>query len=481
MIGVRPIRIRGSSLGFDEISRDHLAEQLSGCSEAVCEDLIDAPTLRCAGRSSWWWRNCSVFRSREQATMSEIRVYPVSSMPQAAFVLLLLVLPSVSSTVVTQDSGLAAKPAAVTSGKAVTSEKLEQLVAPIALYPDALLTQVLMASTYPLEIVEAARWVAQQNEGNADALDKALQDEGWDPSVKSLCSLPSVLKRMSDNLDWTQDLGDAFLADQAALMDVVQSMRRKAVEAGNLKSTKEQVVRDQSDQIIVIESAKPSIVYVPSYYPTAVYGSWYYPTYYYPRIYVPAPPGVALFSFGLGVACGNAMWGGCNWGWGRTNININVNKHNTFINRTETSSRRSGLRSRAGSSGWQHDPKHRKGVRYSSPSAAKRFGGGASSRVSRDQARGFESSSRGSSSRTQKPISRQSSARKSSAGKTPARQATARKAPQRAATGGRNGSFTGSRNAAHTRAASLRGNSSRNTRSRSAAGRARSGGGRRRR
>lgn len=396
-------------------------------------------------------------------------------MLKAACFLLLMVLSSTAPCVVAQDS------AAASQSSGLSSAKLEQLVAPIALYPDPLLTQILMASTYPLEIVEAARWVAQKTKVDQDALEKALQAETWDPSVKSLCALPTVLKRMNDNLDWTQDLGDAFLADQAALMDVVQSMRRKALEAGTLKTTKEQTITDQSDQIIVIEAANPSVVYVPTYYPTAVYGSWYYPSYYYPRIYVPPPPGVALFSFGLGVACGNAMWGGCNWGWGRTNININVNKHNTFINRTEISSRRSSLRSRTGNSGWQHDPQHRKGVRYASPSTAKRFGGGSSSRVSRDQARGFQSRSRSSSSRVQKPAARQSTARQSTARQSTARQASARKSQQRSASRGRSGSFSGSRNAAHTRAASLRGSSSRSSRSRSTAGRARAGGGRRRR
>lgn len=402
--------------------------------------------------------------------MPALRVFRFSPMLKAACFLLLSVLPFLAPCVVAQDSGVVSKPSGL------ISKKLEQLVAPIALYPDALLTQVLMASTYPLEVVEAARWVAQNSKLDQAALDKALQAETWDPSVKSLCALPTVLKRMNDNLDWTQDLGDAFLADQAAVMDVVQSMRRKALEAGNLKSTEEQTITDQSDQIIVIEAANPSIVYVPTYYPTAVYGSWYYPSYYYPRIYVPPPPGVALFSFGLGVACGNAMWGRCNWGWGRTNISINVNKHNTFINRTETSSRRSSLRGRPGSSGWQHDPQHRKGVRYASPSTAKRFGGGASSRVSRDQARGFQSGSRSSSSRVPKPAARQSTARQSVAS-----QASARKSQQRSTSSSRSSSFTGSRNAAHARAASLRGSSSRSSRSRSTAGRARASSGRRRR
>jgi hypothetical protein len=119
------------------------------------------------------------------------------------------------------------------------NEQLEQIVAPIALYPDALLAQILMASTYPLEIVEAARWSAKNPKVTGDKLEAALKEQTWDPAVKSMCAFPDVLKRMNENLDWTQDLGDAFLGQKSELMDAVQNMRRKAYEAGNLKSGKE--------------------------------------------------------------------------------------------------------------------------------------------------------------------------------------------------------------------------------------------------
>ena len=138
------------------------------------------------------------------------------------------------------DAKAEAKPEAKAEPAATFSkEQLEQIVAPIALYPDALLTQVMMASTYPLEIVEAARWMQKNPKITADKLDAALQKETWDPSVKSLCGFNDVLKRMNENLDWTQDLGDAFLGQQTELMDSVQTMRRKAYDAGNQKSGKE--------------------------------------------------------------------------------------------------------------------------------------------------------------------------------------------------------------------------------------------------
>jgi len=152
----------------------------------------------------------------------------------------------------------ASKDAAVAGQSgAFSAEQLEQIVAPIALYPDALLAQILMGSTYPLEIVEAARWMAKNPKLTGDKLEAALKEHTWDPSVKSLCGFQDVLKRMSDNLDWTQDLGDAFLGQKSALMDAVQGMRRKAYEAGNLKSSKELTVTEEADQIIVIQQADP--------------------------------------------------------------------------------------------------------------------------------------------------------------------------------------------------------------------------------
>jgi Protein of unknown function (DUF3300) len=276
--------------------------------------------------------------------------------------------------------------------------RLEQLVAPIALYPDALLSQVLMASTYPLEVVEADRWLAK-NPGLKDAaLDTALKDQDWDPSIKALMLVPDVLKRMSENIDWTKDLGDAFLAQKTEVMDTVQRMRGKAYEAGNLKSTKEQVVTQQQDKIIVIEQAAPEVVYVPTYNTAVVYGpSWYYPSYYYPSMYY-YPPGAALFTFSVGVAFGAAIWGGCNWGWGGGDVNIDIDRYNEFnrntsIDRGDRNQINTGDRG-GGKGNWQHDASHRDGVNYRDSKTASQYGRGEGG-VSRDQARGRSSPSAG--------------------------------------------------------------------------------------
>ena len=157
-------------------------------------------------------------------------------------------------------------------------EELDQMLAPIALYPDSLLTQILMASTYPLEVVQAERWAKQNKDMKGDALAKALEAQPWDPSVKSLVNFPQVLTMMSEKLDWTQKVGDAFLAQQKDVMATVQKLRAKAEAAGNLKTTKEQVVKVEKE-IIIIEPASPQVIYVPTYNPTVVYGAWPYPAY----------------------------------------------------------------------------------------------------------------------------------------------------------------------------------------------------------
>jgi len=282
--------------------------------------------------------------------------------------------------------------ASTTDSDAFDTEKLEQLVAPIALYPDALLMQILMASTYPLEIVEADRWIRDKPDLTGDALDKALLEKGWDPSVKSLTTLPSVLKQMSENLDWTQDLGDAFLAQENDLLDTVQRMRGLAYDAGNLETTEQQSVTQQEDKIIVIESSSPEVIYVPTYSPTVVYGpAWGYPYWYYPRWYYPPAPGYGFVAFGVGVAVGAAIWGGCRWGWGNNNVNININRHNEFNRNTNINADRDRINSggRGGTTGWQHDSSHRKGVNYSSSNVAQKYGASSgSNRVTSNQARG---------------------------------------------------------------------------------------------
>lgn len=273
-----------------------------------------------------------------------------------------------------------------------STEQLEQIVAPIALYPDNLLTQVLMASTYPLEIVEADRWLQKNKQLSGAALDAALKDQTWDASVKGLVHVPDVLTRMSENLDWTQDLGDAFLGQKSELMDTVQRMRARAHDAGNLKTTEQQVVTQQPDKIIVVESPDPEVVYVPTYAPTVVYGGWSYPSYYYPPMYLPPPAGYGLLAFGVGVAVGGAIWGDCNWGWGNTDIDIDVDRYNEFNRNTNRNPERTQVNPNRGGNraGWQHDPSHRRGVNYQNPNVARQYGaGGNATRVSRDQARGY--------------------------------------------------------------------------------------------
>jgi hypothetical protein len=236
----------------------------------------------------------------------------------------------------------AAQPAAQqTASKPMSEAQLEQLVAPIALYPDALLAQVLMASTYPLEIVEAERW-AEQNKGlTGTQLTQALAGQNWDPSVKALVSTPSVLEMMNAKLDWVQQLGNAVVAEQAQVMQAVQTLRQKAQSAGNLKSTKQQnVVTDGAGAGIVIEPAEPQTIYVPYYDPAVVYGVWAYPA--YPPYIFPAPVGYVAgpgLWFGAGFALGVAWdhwgnWGAFNWHDGNIYVHGNANNHwNVDVNR----------------------------------------------------------------------------------------------------------------------------------------------------
>ena len=264
--------------------------------------------------------------------------------------------------------------------KSFKQEELEQLVAPIALYPDSLVAQILMASTYPLEVVQAGKWAKKNKDLKGDALTKALEKENWDPSVKSLVNFPQVLDMMNDKLDWTQKLGDAFLAQQKEVMDTVQKLRAKAEAEGNLKTTKEQkVVVEKETQTIVIESASPEVVYVPTYNPTVVYGTWPYPAYppyyYYPPGYA---AGAALFSFGVGVAVGAAWgyaWGNCNWRGGAVNVNIN---RNTNFNNNIDRSKYQNTTGKGGKGEWKHNPEHRKGVSYRDQATAQKFDRGAS-------------------------------------------------------------------------------------------------------
>lgn len=270
--------------------------------------------------------------------------------------------------------------AAAPAAKTFPQEKLDQLLAPVALYPDPLLAHVMMASTYPLEVVQAERWVKSNPSLKDKALEDALQKQPWDPAVKSLAKFPQVLTMMSEKLDWTQELGDAFLAQKEDVAKTVQNLRAKAQAQGNLKDSKEQKVVTEpagTTTIIKIEPANPQVVYVPTYNPTVVYGSWWYPSYppyyYYPPGYV---AGGALLGFTAGVIVGGALWGNYNWGGG----DIDINRHNEF-NRTNNVSNKE----------WKHDASHRGAVPYKDKAvAAQNNRAGSPGAAQRDAYRGRE-------------------------------------------------------------------------------------------
>ncbi len=263
--------------------------------------------------------------------------------------------------------------AAAPAAPAFKPEEIEALVAPIALYPDPLLSQVLMASTYPLEVVQAARWVKANPKVQGDAALKAVEGQKWDVSVKSLVAFPQVLEPMNEKIDWTQKLGDAFLADQKSVMDAVQRLRQRAQQSGNLKTSEQQkvVVEQAAPQqtVIKIEPASPEVVYVPAYNPTVVYGAWAYPAYppYYwapPPYYYPGGYLGAGLAFGVGVATVGAVFGGFNWG--RNEVDINVNKAVNID--------RNFNRTNVGSGGqWRHDASHRGGVAYRDNASRERY------------------------------------------------------------------------------------------------------------
>ena len=279
----------------------------------------------------------------------------------------------------------------------IPPEQLDSLVAPIALYPDPLLAQTLAASTYPLEIIQLQQWLEQNKNLKDKALADAVAKQQWDPSIQALAALPDVVKRLADDIQWTTDLGNAFLAQQSDVMEAVQRMRKKAQDKGNLKSTEQQKVETkiiETQPVIVIAQANPQVVYVPSYDPWLVYGSPIYP---YPPIYYPPPgyyaAGMAI-SFGVGIAMGAFWSGGWGWGcgWGGNNVYIN---HNNNFNRNANigggnrnnigggdrggnlGNRPSTLPAGGGNAGdrWQHNPAHRGGAPYRDRGTADRFGG----------------------------------------------------------------------------------------------------------
>jgi hypothetical protein len=288
----------------------------------------------------------------------------------------------------------AAKPTAEAS---FSREQLDQILASVALYPDSLLAQVLMASTYPGDVTDAAAWSKAHPDAKGEQAVREVANQPWDPSVQSLVAFPQLLAVLGQDPAWVQRMGDAFLAQPDAVMDSVQRLRRQAEAAGNLKSNEQQKVSHQTatpgtaaaaPQTIIIEPADPQVVYVPSYNPSMVYGTWAYPS--YPPYYYPPPPyyypGGALLSFGIGMAVGGALWGDLNWGHG--DIDIDVDRYNNFNSNRQIN--------RDGNSTWRHDAANRDGVPYRDRGSREQYGrqlDGASTRQDyrgRDGARGAE-------------------------------------------------------------------------------------------
>lgn len=259
---------------------------------------------------------------------------------------------------------IAQEPAGTSPASSFSRAQLSQMLAPLALYPDAVLSQILMAATYPIEVIEADRWVRQNEELRGASLDDALQDKDWDPSVKSLCHFPNVLTMMSEKIAETTNLGNAFLAQEDEVMDVVQELRRKAFEQGNLASNQEQkVVVEQ--QTIIIKPVNPEVIYVPYYNPTYVYGSWWYPD-YPPYYWGPADVVIGggiyfwptpFFGFAIG------SWSF--FDWPHHYIGIDTDRRPRFLRHHKWPEKRGR---------WQHIPEHRRGVAYRDIPTARRFG-----------------------------------------------------------------------------------------------------------
>ncbi|HEX8740324.1 MAG TPA: DUF3300 domain-containing protein [Casimicrobiaceae bacterium] len=253
--------------------------------------------------------------------------------------------------------------------QAYSQDELDQLLAPIALYPDELLTQILVASTYPLEVVEAARFVEANPQLQGGALDDAVAGHNWDPSVQSLTAFPQVLSMMNDKLEWTERLGDAFLADEQRVMGTVQALRRRAEATGNLEPTPQQSVAEE-DQVIVIAPAQPDVVYVPVYDPRVVYGPWWVPGYppwfWYPPPIYGYPVYVGGIAFGIGWRAWPNHWGWCRPDWHHHHVVLDTGRNRFWNDRPRRPPPPPGQV-------WQHSPYHRRGVPYADVSTRERY------------------------------------------------------------------------------------------------------------
>ena len=282
-------------------------------------------------------------------------------------------------------------------------EQLDQMLAPIALFPDALLSQVLMATTYPKDVAEAADWAFANRSLKGDDAVKAVQDKPWDPSVQSLVAFPQVLAMLGEKPEWVQDLGDAFLAQPEAVMDSVQFLRSKAKNAGNLSSNEQQIVTVEAappspqtivvnappppTQIITIAPANPQVIFVPIYNPVHVFGPWWHPL--FPPFFFPPPvrwgfgwnPVSTAIWWGVGIGVTYALWGGVDWR--RRNVNINVNQWNNInVNNRITSNNRNV--------NWNHNPGNRRGIPYRDAATRDRLQNRMGERGDRQDFRGRE-------------------------------------------------------------------------------------------
>ena len=424
-----------------------------------------------------------------------------------------------------------AAPQAASAAQSETTfsrEQLDQMMAPVALYPDSLLAQVMMATTYPGDVADAAKWAKAHPDAKGDDAVRQVANEPWDPSVQSLVAFPQVLDLLGKDPAWVQKMGDAFLAQPDAVMDSVQRLRRQAQAAGNLKSNEQQKVTTEAaappaagatttvvepaTQTIVIEPANPQVVYVPSYNSTTVYGSWAYPSYppyYYPPspYYYPGGAFVAGLAWGTGIAITASLWGNCNWG--HSDIDINVDRYNNInsnrqINRSENT--------------WRHNSANRDGVPYRDRASREQYGRQLDGAGQRDNFRGHDPARSADRERARQSMSQrgfetpatsnreardragqasQQMGRQQAGGRDMAstqRNAQARDGARQQYSGSRSGqsnnAFAGAGNPGHSRASANRGHGSYSASQRSAGSRgggrqmsrpARSGGGGRRR
>ena len=299
-----------------------------------------------------------------QALYGVIAIVCVASLPWSSSLVLAQEAPQAQSQEMTTEEA-----------PKIPNDQLDSLVAPIALYPDAMLAQTLAASTYPLEVMQLDQWMDKNKNLKDKALADAVAKQPWDPSVQSMAAFPDVVQRMAENIQWMTDVGNAVLAQQKDVMDAVQRMRAKAQGTGNLKTGSEQKVETKTtqsgQQVIVVEQANPEAVYVPSYDPAVVYGAAPAEYPYYPYSYPGYQPGTAL-AWGSAIAVGgvwaNNNWGNCDWDNGDVNINNNNNfnkNYNKNVNKTGTGQ----------GNGWQHNPQHRGNAPYANKQTANKYGG----------------------------------------------------------------------------------------------------------